>query len=59
MKWTAHFTGRTLGAIGIMQRFRLDLEAQEYRAAHDEFWRKVYDTHQDITQLALMPREKK
>jgi hypothetical protein len=55
MKWTATFTGRKLGAIGTMQQFHLNLEADTYKKALTKFWDEVYKTHEHIARMIIGP----
>lgn len=50
MKYTAHFIGKNKGAIGILQRFIVFVEADN----EDDARLKLYDTHEDIRQCIFI-----
>jgi hypothetical protein len=50
MKYTAHFIGKNKGAIGILQKFIVVVEADN----EDDARLKLYDTHEDIRQCVFI-----
>ena len=53
MKYICTFQGRTIGAIGIFQRFRVPVEADTEDAAR----LKLYDDYDHITQFRALPAD--
>ena len=53
MKYLATFTGRQLGAIGIVYPCRVEVEADDPEAAR----LKLYDTHEHLSGLRLTPAD--
>ena len=50
MKYTAHFIGKNKGPIGILQRFKVVVEADN----EDDARLKLYDTHEHISDVIFI-----